>query len=153
MISCGYQYALSILGVLDPDCFEGCSRGPHTASEAKPVPPLAPAQNSVVDVGSEPQEAVKGSPQATDSETKESAPAAERMAPMASIPAPVVEEEEDMSATVPVGTKCRHNGCSVTFSSDKENRVGDAPGTKCIYHPGLVRGDSTHSIVRLISLS
>ena len=51
----------------------------------------------------------------------------------------VEEDEEDLEATVPHGTACKRSGCKVTFVSDEENRIGDEPGTKCVYHPGAVR--------------
>jgi len=57
-------------------------------------------------------------------------------------PAPikeVVEDEDDLEATVPHGTTCKRAGCKVPFVSDEENRIGDGPGTKCVYHPGTVR--------------
>jgi hypothetical protein len=50
-----------------------------------------------------------------------------------------VEEEDDLEATVPEGTPCQRAGCKVTFVSDEESRIGDGPGTKCVYHPGAVR--------------
>ena len=55
-------------------------------------------------------------------------------------PAPVekVEEVDDLEATVPKGAPCQRAGCKVTFVSDEENRIGDGPGTKCVYHPGVV---------------
>jgi hypothetical protein len=50
-----------------------------------------------------------------------------------------VEEEDDLKATVPNGTPCQRGGCKVAFVSDEENRIGNGPGTKCVYHPGAVR--------------
>ncbi|KAH9981266.1 HSP20-like chaperone [Lactifluus volemus] len=59
------------------------------------------------------------------------------VAPVAS-PAPTqqIEEEEDLQAFVPQGAPCKRAGCKVNFASNEENRVGDGPGTKCVYHPG-----------------
>lgn len=54
-------------------------------------------------------------------------------------PAPVPEIEDDLDAPVPPGTKCKHNGCSVEFVSDEENRKGDGEGATCMYHPQNVR--------------
>jgi len=56
-------------------------------------------------------------------------------------PAPTekVEEEDDLAATVPEGTPCQRAGCKVAFVSNEENRIGDGPGAKCVYHPGAVR--------------
>jgi len=47
-----------------------------------------------------------------------------------------VEEEDDLEAVVPEGTPCKRAGCKATFVSNEENRTGDGPGTKCVYHPG-----------------
>lgn len=47
--------------------------------------------------------------------------------------------EDDPDAVVPPGTVCKRAGCKVTFVSDEENRNGDGPGTKCVYHSGAVR--------------
>ena len=49
------------------------------------------------------------------------------------------EEEDDLDAVVPNGTSCKRAGCKVTFVGNEENRTGDGPGTKCLYHPGVVR--------------
>ncbi|GAW06300.1 cord and cs domain protein [Lentinula edodes] len=48
---------------------------------------------------------------------------------------PVVTEEDDLSVSITPGTSCRRKGCSVTFISDDENRLGDGEGTRCKYHP------------------
>jgi len=53
-------------------------------------------------------------------------------------PAPAVEEEDDPSVPVAFGTSCKRKGCGLLFVSDEENRKGDGPGTKCIYHPAPV---------------
>ena len=53
--------------------------------------------------------------------------------------AEVVEEEDDLEATVSKGAPCQRAGCKVTFVSDEDNRIGDGPGTKCVYHSGAVR--------------
>ncbi|KAF5358086.1 hypothetical protein D9756_001686 [Leucocoprinus leucothites] len=50
-------------------------------------------------------------------------------------PAPIIEEEDDLSIPVAPGTTCRRKGCGIPFASDEENRKGDGPGTICIYHP------------------
>jgi len=49
------------------------------------------------------------------------------------------EEEDDLSVAVAPGTECRRKGCSVTFVSDAENRIGNGDGTVCTYHPAPVR--------------
>lgn len=48
------------------------------------------------------------------------------------------EEEDDLSAPVDVGKTCRRKGCGTSFVSDEENRLGDAAGTICTYHPKAV---------------
>lgn len=53
-------------------------------------------------------------------------------------PAPVVEEEDDPTIPVKVGTTCRRKGCGVAFESDDVNRIGDGEGTVCTYHPAPV---------------
>jgi hypothetical protein len=56
------------------------------------------------------------------------------------VPAKKVEDDkDDLEATVPHGTTCKRLGCNVTFVSNEENRIGDGPGTKCVYHRGAVR--------------
>jgi len=50
-------------------------------------------------------------------------------------PTPIVEEEDDVTIPVKVGTTCRRKGCGVTFESDDKNRIGDDEGTVCNYHP------------------
>ncbi|KAI0035722.1 HSP20-like chaperone [Vararia minispora EC-137] len=115
----------------------GCTRGRHSATETQKAHPL-PVQSSSLS-------ATKATLDDKDGSTSNMIvqppapivrPAGERMAPMASAPPKVAEEEEDIDAIVPLGTTCRHNGCNVTFSSDAENRIGDGPGTECAYHPG-----------------
>lgn len=51
----------------------------------------------------------------------------------------MVVEEDDLTVTVAPGTKCKRQGCFVTFVSDAENRQGDGPGTVCAHHPRPVR--------------
>jgi len=52
------------------------------------------------------------------------------------VPTKKVEEKDDLEAIVPKGTPCQRAGCKVAFVSDEDNRTGDGPGTKCVYHPG-----------------
>lgn len=56
-------------------------------------------------------------------------------ASLANGPAPVVEDEDDLSIPVAACTTCRRKGCGVSFVSDEVNRIGDGEGTVCIYHP------------------
>lgn len=53
-------------------------------------------------------------------------------------PVPIVEEEDDVTIPVKVGTTCRRKGCGVTYESDDKNRIGDEEGTVCNYHPAPV---------------
>ncbi|KAK0210240.1 hypothetical protein DFS33DRAFT_1402956 [Desarmillaria ectypa] len=50
-------------------------------------------------------------------------------------PPPAIEEEDDLSIPVAVGTKCLRKGCGKLFVSDELNRLGDGEGTVCVYHP------------------
>ncbi len=60
--------------------------------------------------------------------------------PKPSTPAPpVIEEEDDLTASVPSGATCRRNGCKVVFVSDGESRMGDGETSICTYHPAAVR--------------
>jgi hypothetical protein len=53
-------------------------------------------------------------------------------------PAAVIEQEDDLSIPVKVGTTCQRKGCGVVFESDEVNRIGDGDGTVCTYHPAPV---------------
>ncbi|KIK06594.1 hypothetical protein K443DRAFT_674256 [Laccaria amethystina LaAM-08-1] len=53
----------------------------------------------------------------------------------APVAVPIVEEEDDLTIQVSVGTHCRRKGCGTTFVSDEINRIGDEDGAVCIYHP------------------
>ncbi|KAG6819538.1 hypothetical protein H0H93_010924, partial [Arthromyces matolae] len=44
-------------------------------------------------------------------------------------------EEDDLSVAITPGTRCRRNGCNVTFISDNIHRQGDTEETVCTYHP------------------
>lgn len=46
----------------------------------------------------------------------------------------LVEEEDDHSKSVSLGTVCRRKGCGTKFVSDEVNRLGDGEGTVCKYH-------------------
>lgn len=51
-------------------------------------------------------------------------------------PAPKFEEEEDdLEAVVPAGTKCRHNSCGVEYESDALHRAEGGEAAECTYHP------------------
>jgi len=57
-----------------------------------------------------------------------------QQAPIA-LPAPIPEDVDDLNAVVPPGTNCTRKGCETVFVSNEENRLGDGPGTVCVYHP------------------
>lgn len=118
--------------VLDFDEFmkiPGCAKGAHT-DEAVQAEPPKPPPNANVRLTEVKSETVAPHPKPSGSQTFKST-----MVPRAAEPVPLQEEEEDLTATVPVGTKCRHNGCQACFESDNTNRTGDGPGTVCTYHP------------------
>jgi len=123
--------------VLDFDEFmklPGCTAGSHTEEAAKPPPavtPRKPAANvtvTEVEPGKEVFTTVGAKPSAFSASPKNAPPPVE--------PAPViVEDEDDTSIPVAVGTICRRTGCGAEFVSDEVNRVGDGEDTVCTYHP------------------
>ncbi|KAI0748309.1 chord-domain-containing protein [Daedaleopsis nitida] len=119
--------------VLDFDEFmqiEGCTTGHHT-DEAPKAPPPKPA----------PQVDLKMTSSTGASETYSSGPGTSTLtpgsrAPPEVAPAPKFEEEEDdTSAPVPAGTKCRHNGCKIVYESDELHRMEGGEAAECTYHP------------------
>ena len=123
---------------------QGCTRGVHSI-EAPKVEPSATSSTpnkSLTMTESADGKEVYTSPSAR---SRPQEPAAKLSAgiPVAQpAPAEKVEEVDDLEATVPNGTPCQRAGCKVTFVSDEENRIGDGPGTKCVYHSGAVREPS-----------
>ncbi|OCH86557.1 chord-domain-containing protein [Obba rivulosa] len=118
--------------VLDFDEFmkiPGCTSGLH--SEKAPV--VDPAPKPTPSVGLQSVE-VKTSVSQPGQETYRIAPRAPSPGTPPE-PAPVIEEEDDLSAPVAVGTECKRNGCKTKYESDEASRVGDGPGTVCKYHP------------------
>ncbi|OAX38904.1 chord-domain-containing protein [Rhizopogon vinicolor AM-OR11-026] len=107
----------------------GCMVSSHT-DEAPKVPAPAPKVSSNVNV--------------TLKETKDGAEVYSSNAPKVASPkpssptpveAPVVEDEDDLSVPVTVGTICKRKGCGVAFVSDEVNRIGDGNEAVCTYHP------------------
>ena len=77
-----------------------------------------------------------------------STPSLGSKAPTEAVPAPKFEEEEDdLSAPVPVGTKCRHNGCKVEYESDELHRKEGGEAAECTYHPKPVSRSFTSASV------
>ncbi|KAJ7582645.1 HSP20-like chaperone [Mycena floridula] len=54
-------------------------------------------------------------------------------------PAPIIEEEDDLTQPVPAGKTCRRKGCGTSFVSDEVSRLGDGEATICKYHSAPVR--------------
>ncbi|TFY70522.1 hypothetical protein EVG20_g2471 [Dentipellis fragilis] len=114
----------------------GCIRGNHSAEPPKAEKTEQPAKenNAVKLTETDGQKESYTSVPVSVAPRVQSTPAVASAKPAA--PAPPVEEEEDLDAQVPPGTKCRHHACEVRFASDAEHRRGDGPGTVCTYHPG-----------------
>ncbi|KAI0709446.1 chord-domain-containing protein [Earliella scabrosa] len=114
--------------VLDFDEFmqiPGCSTGQHTDEAPKAPPPKAAPQVNLTLASS-----------SGTSETYTSGPSPATRAPAEPAPAPKFEEEEDdLTAAVPAGTKCRHNGCDVAYESDELHRKEGGEAAECTYHP------------------
>ncbi|EGN96054.1 hypothetical protein SERLA73DRAFT_58926 [Serpula lacrymans var. lacrymans S7.3] len=119
--------------VLDFDEFmkmPGCALGAHT-DEIPKVETQKPHSNdtlTVMDYGAGKEQYTLVSPTVGKME-----PAAVIAAPKE--PAPVVEEEDDLSVPVQTGAPCRHTGCGVAFVSDEVNRIGNGEEATCTYHP------------------
>ncbi|KAI9466240.1 HSP20-like chaperone [Lactarius psammicola] len=127
--------------VLDFDEFmaiPGCTRGVHTEDAPKVEPkeiPSTPNKSLTMTETADGKEvyttrSALGQPQ-KPTEPATAIPAA----PRASNKKAEVDED-DPDAVVPPGTTCKRAGCKITFVSNEENRNGDGPGTKCVYHPG-----------------
>ncbi|KAA1474855.1 chord-domain-containing protein [Dentipellis sp. KUC8613] len=113
----------------------GCMRGNHSAEPPKAEKTEQPAaQNNTVKLTETDGQKESYTSVPAVAQPVQSTPAVASARPAA--PAPPVEEEEDLDAQVPSGTKCRHHACEVRFASDAEHRRGDGPGTVCTYHPG-----------------
>jgi len=62
-------------------------------------------------------------------------PPVEPVTPTAVVQPTIVEEEDDPSIPVDLGTVCKRKGCGVAFVSNEVNREGDGEGAVCTYHP------------------
>jgi len=116
---------------------QGCTRGVHSVD----APKVEPSGTSTPNNSLKMTETVDGKEVYTSSaRSRPQKPAERSKAIPTAPPAPTkkVEEEDDLDATVPPGTACKRAACKVTFVSNDENRIGDGPGTKCVYHPGAV---------------
>ncbi|KAI0724052.1 chord-domain-containing protein [Cerioporus squamosus] len=118
--------------VLDFDEFmriEGCTQGQHSDEAPQAPPPKAAPQVDLKMTSSS----------AGGAETYTAGISTSTLgskAPSEAAPAPKFEEEEDdLSAPVPPGTKCRHNGCSVVYESDELHRKEGEEAAECTYHP------------------
>ncbi|KAJ7043183.1 hypothetical protein C8F04DRAFT_1073915 [Mycena alexandri] len=124
--------------VLDFDEFmkiPGCTQTERHTDEAPRVeaPKPTSSTNLTMTTDTDGQEVYSSGPSTAPKQTIQNQPI-EAVA-TAPVRAPVVEEEEDLSTPVSVGTACKHKGCSVSFVSDEVNRIGDGEGTVCTYHP------------------
>ena len=119
---------------------QGCTRGVHS-DEAPKVEPSAtsstPNGSLTMTESADGKEVYTSSSARSRPQQPAKLSAASPIAPP--VPTKKVEEEDDLEAIVPNGTQCQRAGCKITFVSDEENRSGDGPGAKCVYHPGAVR--------------
>ena len=137
------QFTIRVSGVnLDVynSFVQGCTRGVHSAEAPKVEPPATsstPNRSLTMTESADGKEVYTSSSARRRPQEPAKLPGAIPVAQP--VPAEKVEEEDDLEATAPQGTPCQRAGCKVTFVSDEENRKGDGPGTKCVYHPGVVR--------------
>lgn len=110
----------------------------HTNDAPKVEPSKAPTNpnNLTVSVSEDGKEVYTSdaAPTNTSPHLESKPPTSQALASMQT-PLPVIEEEDDLSIPVPVGTKCLRKGCGKLFVSDEFNRHGNGEGTVCIYHP------------------
>lgn len=119
---------------------QGCTRGVHSAEAIKVEPSgtsSTPNRSLTMTESADGKEVYTSSSVRSRPQQPAKTSAATPIAPP--VPTKKVEEEDDLEAIVPEGTSCQRAGCKVAFVSDEENRIGDGPGTKCVYHPGAVR--------------
>ena len=115
---------------------QGCTRGVHTEDTPKVDPQAAPrTQNKSLTM----TETSDGKEVYTTTSTPRPQAPTERAAAIPAMPNNEAKvDEDDANAVVPPGTTCKRTGCKASFVSNEENRNGDGPGTKCLYHPGAV---------------
>lgn len=119
-----------------------CTKGKH--SDEKPA--AAPASEAPADAAPAPTSSAGGV------ETYGSTPAASAPAsvPASMVPssaptpppAPVEDEEDDLSLPVPEGAKCKRLGCGVEWKGESVSR-GDGAEAECTYHPQAVSRSPT----------
>lgn len=133
------QFTIHVFGEILDVHIQGCARGVHSA-EAPKVEPSAtsstPNRSLTMTESADGKEVYTSS--LARSRPQEPAKPSAAVAVAQPVSAEKVEED-DLEATAPKGTPCQRAGCKVTFVDDEENRIGDGPGTKCVYHPGAVR--------------
>jgi len=125
--------------VLDFDEFmaiPGCEVGAHTeaVSQVTSQLPKPAATASEILTMTESKEGKEVYTTARTLQPQTSAPLATTLLVEPILPSQP-EEEDDLSVAVAPGTECGRKGCSVSFVSDAENRIGDGEGTICTYHP------------------
>ena len=120
---------------------QGCTRGLHTEDAPKVEPQGAPPTQNQSHTMTKTEDGKEVYTTAS-APTRPQKPTERTAAIPAAPPASIKEAEadkDDPDVVAPPGTACKRAGCKVTFVSDEENRNGDGPGTKCLYHPGAVR--------------
>jgi hypothetical protein len=129
-----------VIVVVHNSFVQGCTRGVHSV-EAPKVEPSA--TSSTPNRSLTMTESADGKEVYTSSSVRSRPQEPAKLSASVPVAQPVsaekVEEVDDLEATVPSGTPCQRAGCKVAFVSDEENRIGDGPGTKCVYHSGAVR--------------
>lgn len=134
------QFTIHVSGVILDVHIQGCTRGVHSAEVSKVEPSAissTPNKSLTMTESADGKEVYTSS--SARSRPQEPAKPSAAVAVAQPVSAEKVEEEDDLEATAPKGTPCQRAGCKVTFVNDEENRIGDGPGTKCVYHPGAVR--------------
>lgn len=128
--------------VLDFESFmaiSGCTKGRH--AEPKPKEEI-PSSQPVSAASSSTVAAVRVNVAEDGTETFSTASANPTIVPQTALvsntsqaPSAPIEEEDDPSIEVSVGTPCRRRGCSAKFISQEESRLGDKENSLCVYHP------------------
>lgn len=129
---------------------QGCASGPHT-EEAQVEPTKAPPTSKVTKSAElvDGKEVYTSGPPPVAGGGTTTAPVTTAM-PTLSAPEVIIEEEDDLSIPVPVGTVCRRKACGTAFVSDEVNRIGDGDATVCRYHSAPVRTSFIVSLSLLI---
>ncbi|TBU45742.1 chord-domain-containing protein [Dichomitus squalens] len=119
--------------VLDFDEFmaiQGCTTGQHTDEAPQAPPPkAAPQVNLTMTSSSGAAETYSSVPAGSSTSTPGSKSVSE------AVVIKFVEEEDDLEASVPPGTTCRHKGCNVVYENDDLHRKEGGAASECTYHP------------------